>query len=868
MRTSLLSALGLAMALTTSSVAYAGPPCGDISIRTKEIVMESSSEEGVIYVHILRSDGSYVKALGPASNAGDSVFVSTIRLGKCDLRLQYAGTADTTATDPEPADYLLPELTGRHTFVVEDPGSFSGSRSFTYTHDRRASSERALSFFAPNLKTWAGNSDLYVETSNSGLRFSFLSMWAASGHSTRHIDEFFATDDWIFPYQMDYVCSQISNCTPKDAYDVGVFLSPQTVPLGADPDFLVNSVGLDRTTSTITTPVVDRWFDSDLTLRFANGARLTISDTLDVEGVTLMGLTSSSNWSGVRVESGGSATFSNQATIDHAGIVVLNGSLTLDNARVYDAPVHGVYASGGSSAVTIMGLSEIRNSASTGVEAANGVSNIQILGNSLIENSGFANIRARGSSTVMTVYEARMNGGLGDALLADSGGEIVLDDSSPARFNSYAKGARADTYATITSDALGGDRLVQSTSSTLKDAHAVDESELDIDRIYWGPGITSSSQLSVDNCYGECVVTIDPVLTTDPGAAPVYHQAPDALNNQVATAGSMTSTRHAHPVATTTDSGPSTGESRPVLFPFASYMGTGTTRGWVESISQLARAGDADGAVDAMIQAFEAAETDLDRRIAWGGATRFAARLGSISALNETTAHARFKAFVSSTLADTESAPWAHRALAVYSLNRDRGAAQSHIDALIVSRAPVESLTPSPDGRQKLSHAAFGQLLRTQVAVSEGDETGALDALAALAALDPYQAEAEVAGLTAVFPRADVGGTVAQAQRSAAHAKIESKPQRSEATTALRVAPNPSAGHIRMYVDIVEASEVEVTVYDALGRKVATALQGSLGTGSSEVAVNLSALPAGVYVARLNVSGVEGAEAIRFTITP
>lgn len=268
-----------------------------------------------------------------------------------------------------------------------------------------------------------------------------------------------------------------------------------------------------------------------------------------------------------------------------------------------------------------------------------------------------------------------------------------------------------------------------------------------------------------------------------------------------------------------------------------------------------------------MIEAFDAAETEQEQRMAWGGAIRLAADLSVDPVLDNPTAHARFTAYVSGSLGNGDTAPWAHRTLAVYAMSRDRGAARGHVQALIASRQSVEASTPYRDGRKKLSHAAFGQLVRSQMAVEERDEATALDALAELAVLDVYQAEAEAAGLEIVFPEADVRGTVARTRQRADMDFARAELVSSEAVTRLQVAPNPSAGQIRLSVDLAEASKVEVAVYDALGRRVATAMQGGLNEGQSEVDVDLSTLPVGIYIARLRVAGMESPQAVRFTIS-
>lgn len=68
--------------------------------------------------------------------------------------------------------------------------------------------------------------------------------------------------------------------------------------------------------------------------------------------------------------------------------------------------------------------------------------------------------------------------------------------------------------------------------------------------------------------------------------------------------------------------------------------------------------------------------------------------------------------------------------------------------------------------------------------------------------------------------------------------------------------PNParSAG-VTVSVDLPEAGPVRLAVYDALGREVAVALDGTLAAGRYPVALDTSGLPSGVYVVRLQAGG-------------
>ena len=69
---------------------------------------------------------------------------------------------------------------------------------------------------------------------------------------------------------------------------------------------------------------------------------------------------------------------------------------------------------------------------------------------------------------------------------------------------------------------------------------------------------------------------------------------------------------------------------------------------------------------------------------------------------------------------------------------------------------------------------------------------------------------------------------------------------------ALRLlGPNPVRHTARLGVDLAEAADVRLDVVDALGRRVATLLDGPRGAGPEAVEWDASALPSGVYVVRL-----------------
>ena len=67
--------------------------------------------------------------------------------------------------------------------------------------------------------------------------------------------------------------------------------------------------------------------------------------------------------------------------------------------------------------------------------------------------------------------------------------------------------------------------------------------------------------------------------------------------------------------------------------------------------------------------------------------------------------------------------------------------------------------------------------------------------------------------------------------------------------------PNPVAGTTRIRFTIPQSSEVTLTIYDLLGREIATPAQGSFGPGDHEVTWHAAEQAGGVYLYRLMAGG-------------
>ena len=77
--------------------------------------------------------------------------------------------------------------------------------------------------------------------------------------------------------------------------------------------------------------------------------------------------------------------------------------------------------------------------------------------------------------------------------------------------------------------------------------------------------------------------------------------------------------------------------------------------------------------------------------------------------------------------------------------------------------------------------------------------------------------------------------------------------------------PNPTSGLATVAFALPEAADVELAAYDVLGRRVAVLASGTAEAGTHEAALDATALPAGLYVVRLQAG--ERVLAQRITVT-
>ena len=81
---------------------------------------------------------------------------------------------------------------------------------------------------------------------------------------------------------------------------------------------------------------------------------------------------------------------------------------------------------------------------------------------------------------------------------------------------------------------------------------------------------------------------------------------------------------------------------------------------------------------------------------------------------------------------------------------------------------------------------------------------------------------------------------------------------------SLNVYPNPAATRATLVFELPDAQSVQVSVFDALGRRIAAPVDEHRAAGRHELAIQVSELPVGVYVAR--VATETGSTSQRFTV--
>jgi hypothetical protein len=81
----------------------------------------------------------------------------------------------------------------------------------------------------------------------------------------------------------------------------------------------------------------------------------------------------------------------------------------------------------------------------------------------------------------------------------------------------------------------------------------------------------------------------------------------------------------------------------------------------------------------------------------------------------------------------------------------------------------------------------------------------------------------------------------------------------------IRAYPNPFNPSTTVAVELAETGNVELSIFNLNGQKVQTLVNGLLSAGSHNLTFDASALPSGLYLARLNT--VSGQQVSRLVLT-
>ena len=635
------------------------------------------------------------------------------------------------------------------------------------------------------------------------------------------IQIYFPESDWVLPLDYWKACAVALNCpsTLGHIQDV-VFLTPQSSP----PYVVSNLRSLASAPPFAFTPT---WtFDAaDVSrLEFDPGQRLTIGNggSLTASGVDFTA--SGSSWKGIRFDPGASGVLTG-GTIDKVtngpsgyAVRVKNADLTVAGVRIesISGGDSGIFATGRNADVTVTGQTVITGHGDGyGLYAANGARILVTTDDPLISTNASGGIRATGIGAEITVEGGTIATNLGTGAYASTGGIInLLRGSGPGQLPitilGNVGGLEGDTGTIVATNTLANNFPDNG------DANAVfGQNSLPLDA-----SSRDGSALDAENVWwGEtqranvstweeptATLDIDPILTAQ--ASLTSGATPAAASKAGDDDGLHTS---------------------------------------VVEAERMRRDGDTAGASALLAGALATATTERERAVLGSAAVRL---LGDPRAAAPGTELLTWAA--SASRAPGADRPWALRAQAAAAMNGgDASGAHTAAEALL---------------REGPRHAVFARHILVRLATEAGDERGALYHLAALAALDAASAADAALSVSAQFEDADVTQALQSAHAPSSNKSISTIP----ASLTVSIQPNPAARRAEVVLTVPEtAGEIALSVFDALGREVAT--MEAEGTGAARRAwLDASALAPGVYVARAVVladGAVVSSAVARFTVT-
>ena len=620
-------------------------------------------------------------------------------------------------------------------------------------------------------------------------------------------------------------------------------------------------------------------FEPGQTFAYRPSAGLTVAGTLSATGVAFVAAEPALGWSGIRFSPGAVGTLTGAAVLDVRYVVPANthvkhipytGAVTADNAAVtirtsligggntppnngMDPNAPGVYGTSGVLAygpdarVFIEAGSDVRQHGAYGAVAMGGDASgtlihvrgeetairvnkqggVVSLGNgSWLLVEGHASVDRNDGPGAQGLYGGHVAvrspaGGLNTSVSFNQGGLVAGSSYFDAR-------ACGDLNWTSRPNVLEGNTQNQ----TLFDARAHDGATIDARSAYWGPNRTldtgnPATDLILERDKSSAINASGLVLDRNATVPP----CPSSAASRAAASGAQ-------------DMLPSAGAEREL----------NVSAAVVELVFEArvtAGGGDMDAAFEMLAGAEAVVASEDDREAV------FEAFSGLLAEAQPATVVSALDAAAAGSGPDRL---WARRALVVAHAAAGRTA---EAEALALG------LTAEP------AHAAFGHRMRVGWAVARRDTSETLSRLSAFASsvseADTVAVEAlasSVALVAAVLPEADLSGiagaplgrgvagrTDADASKQSDAAVTAARGLASDAVDGVEVYPNPASGAASVRVSVAEAAaDAAVSVYDALGRRVALLHDGPLAAGAHALAFEASTLPAGVYVVHVRVT--------------
>lgn len=851
----------LGMAILSATVAAQGidpdeqfTPCGT-SISGHEIAIDANlSIWGHYSFQLFDKDGAPINPLGASS----PIVNITEWSDGCDALIdfethgappsptrrvtRYAGFVGFITLQINYTDFYEPNIIKRYRILYAPDGGRSSSGQCLIGS--------ASSFFCPNTTGSLSDQDFAVTLETDRVRVSTINMWN-TGPS--YVDETIPDDGWVWPYHVETICSG-GRCgtigAPSNPVTNRMLLMPVD-PTGAVPrvgvPFTKRVTGTAPLRMSATAPAtgagVYHWADSWLTLAFDEGGRLEIaSSDATVTDMTFTASDPSKGWAGIHYQPGSSGSLTG-VTVERVGggtpssteivasyvpaISVTGASPTFTGTFIEDAvpgsAVHGLVVNG-PAVSTIVTATNLTVRTMTGdAVVVNGGARLDLVRGILSNNAG-GGITAGPTSVAYLVPGPGADGFRGPRVTQNAGDGVLAVGSAQVRFGAFSNpgDGRAEVFLNSGRGlyAVSGGVLYAGTSTTYQ-RNSIYQNDLSNPT---GNGLASGTGSRV---WARCN----------------WWQTTNPANFRV---------------------GSTTGG----LFD-ATYYLTGPPNTNPPCINDVIerpgpRTGDAEIA-DAGGDARGGDETLLDRLVAALGAETPRASVALLAAI---VAEAPTSDEAAAALAEAGVLAAQHRGLGPATALLRQATLSDHAALRVAAwQALVGARRADGDRAGALAAAASlalegdaarirAETARVYLLGEAGQTTAARQALAALEALAPRSVEASLAR---AFLGADAPPVASRPAEATPEATRSVAAKRTDDAAVLSVVPNPTPGSTTVTLVLAEAGEATVTVYDLLGRAVATPLSGALSAGAHAATLDGSRQAPGAYVVRAVVHTPSGA---------